>query len=170
MASKLRLGAIIWAPSPMAMLPLLVIVLVRPTPLPAAPKPIAIAMPSPRLSIAWVSALARLIVPVAALVLTVLLLPSWVLAVWLVVVLLLAPAPDSATKDAPRAALTLSAVRVSVELERRITFAPLTLRAVLSLPSRSHTSGSELVWPRLVVAIITPKPAANVPAAEPAPP
>ena len=152
------------------MLPLLVIVLVRPTPLPAAPKPIAIAMPSPRLSIAWVSALARLIVPVAALVLTVLLLPSWVLAVWLVVVLLWAPAPDSATKDAPRAALTLSAVRVSVELERRITFAPLTLRAVLSLPSRSHTSGSELVLPRLVVATITPKPAANVPAAEPAPP
>ena len=171
MASRLRLGATIWAPSPMAMLPLLVIVLLRPTPLAAAPiKAAATAMPSPRLSIAWVSALARLIVPVAALALTVLLLPSWVLAVWLVVVLLWAPAPASATLEAPRAALTLSAVRVSVELERRVTFAPLTLRAVLSLPSRSHTSGSELALPRLVVATITPKPAANVPAAEPAPP
>ena len=154
----------------MAMVPLLVIVLLRPTPLPAAPKPIATAMPSPRLSIAWVSALARLIVPVAALALTLLLVPSWVLAVWLVVVLLWAPAPDSATMDAPRAALTLSAVRVSVELERRVTFAPLTLRAVLSLPSRSHTSGSEPALPRLVVATITPKPAAKSPAAEPAPP
>ena len=128
-------------------------------------------MPSPRLSIAWVSALARLIVPVAAVAVTVLLLPSWVEAVWVVVVMLWAPAPASAASvDIPKAALMLSAVRVSVELERRITFSPLTLRAVLSLPSRSHTSGSRLPLPRLVVAFITPKPAPNPLPADPAPP
>jgi len=125
----------------------------------------------PLLSMAWLRLLIRLRLPWAPRATTLLPAPTSVVTVWVVLVLLWPPAPSNeASGEAPRAALTLEAVRVSSELERRVTVPPLTWKGVLPDPSRSHTSGSLLPLPRLVEASITPIPADTEGERELAPP